>query len=131
MLSRTELRRIAKSHLRDADVLLVGERYEGAIYLCGYAVELSLKARICRTLKWEAFPMTAKEFEGLQSLKTHNLDLLLRLSGRGSRIRKTYEAEWATLAKWNPESRYIRTGATSREEAEWFLESTRLVLRVL
>jgi hypothetical protein len=37
---------------------LKAERFDGAFYLSGYAVELALKARICRTLKWRATPST-------------------------------------------------------------------------
>ena len=55
MLGRTELRRIAKSHLHDADVLLVGDRYDGAIYLCGYAVELSLNSQDLQNLEMGNF----------------------------------------------------------------------------
>jgi HEPN domain-containing protein len=58
MIARDELRRIAWGRLRDAELLLNGGRYDGAAYLCGYAVELTLKARICRTLKWAGFPST-------------------------------------------------------------------------
>ncbi|MCB0065385.1 MAG: HEPN domain-containing protein [Caldilineaceae bacterium] len=70
-----------KARLEDAEVLLAANRYDGAMYLCGYAVELALKARICRTLKWAGYPSTRKEFEGYQSLRTHDLKVLLHLSG--------------------------------------------------
>ena len=50
-LKTAELRKIAKARLKDAEALLAAHRYDGAIYLCGYAVELALKARICQTLK--------------------------------------------------------------------------------
>jgi len=69
VISARDLRAIARARLRDAQVFLRAKRFDGAYYLSGYAVELVLKARICRTLKWEGFPQTAKDFEGLQSLK--------------------------------------------------------------
>lgn len=34
---------------------------------------------MCKTLKWEGFPGSTKEFQGYQSFKTHNLDILLYL----------------------------------------------------
>ena len=37
MLDRKDIKAIAKARLKDAQVLLRGNRYEGAIYLCGYA----------------------------------------------------------------------------------------------
>lgn len=55
MINKREIKKIAKARLKDAEVLAASRRYEGAIYLCGYAVELGLKARICLTLKWPGF----------------------------------------------------------------------------
>jgi hypothetical protein len=63
VLKRLELKRLAADRLKDAQSLLKAKRYNGAIYLCGYAVELALKARICQTLKWADFPETAGEFD--------------------------------------------------------------------
>ncbi len=56
-----------------------GKRYDGAVYLSGYAVELTIKARICKTLKWPGFPETNNEWKDLQSSKTHKLEVLLLL----------------------------------------------------
>ena len=81
MLTRKDLKDIIQARLDDADALHVAGRYDGAIYLCGYAVELALKCRICITLRWAGFPSSKKEFEKYQSLKTHTLDVLLSLSG--------------------------------------------------
>jgi hypothetical protein len=55
-----------------------------------YRIELALKARICVTLKWTAFPETSKEFAGLSSFKIHDLDLLLHLSGVETKIKTRY-----------------------------------------
>lgn len=76
MLAKHDVRRLARARLADAEVLHERRRYDSAIYLCGYAVELGLKTRICRILKWNGYPWTRKEFEGLQSFRTHDLDLL-------------------------------------------------------
>jgi HEPN domain-containing protein len=81
MLSTKDLRAIARARLEDARVLLQAKRYDGALYLCGYAIELALKARICRTLRWLGFPDSDKDFKGLSSLKTHDLEVLLRFLG--------------------------------------------------
>ena len=75
MLDRKDIKAIAKARLRDAQVLLRGNRFEGAIYLCGYAIELALKARICQTLKWGGYPASNKEFDDYKSFKTHDLDV--------------------------------------------------------
>ena len=65
MIAAADFRKIAKARLKDAEVLLSAGRFDGAVYLCGYSVEIALKARICRRLKWTGFPSTNKDFEGI------------------------------------------------------------------
>lgn len=113
VLSAADLKTIARARLADAAALLAASRLDGSAYLCGYVVELALKARICRTLKWPAFPEKRNEFEGLQSFKTHDLDVLLRLSGREQYIKVTLFPEWTIVSQWNPEARYQMAGAVS------------------
>lgn len=130
MISRSDLRRIAKARLKDAEVLFRGRRYDGAVYLCGYAMELTLKARICRTLRWGGFPESGKEFTGLQSFKTHDLELLLRLAGRDG-VRTTHLADWSVVVNWDPESRYQTPGNVTRSAADSMIRSTRILVGVL
>jgi hypothetical protein len=87
MLDKKEIKKIARARLKDAEVLAASRRYEGAIYICGYAVELGLKARICKTLKWFGYPSSNNEFKGYRSFKTHNLDVLLHLTGIEDRVK--------------------------------------------
>jgi HEPN domain-containing protein len=129
MTAAAEVRRVAQARLEDAKVLLAGKRYDGAIYLCGYAVELGLKARICRALKWQGYPASKKEFEGLQSFKTHDLDLLLRLAGREQMIKTTYLAEWSAVAQWNPGARYQPVGTATAADAQLMIQAAELLLR--
>ena len=49
MILVAELDSIARARIEDAKALLTAGRFDGATYLCGYAVELALKSRICRT----------------------------------------------------------------------------------
>ena len=60
MLSVLELRKIVRARLRDAEVLHRARRYDASVYLCGCAVEMGLKARACRTLRWPGFPSESK-----------------------------------------------------------------------
>lgn len=87
MIAVGDLRGIAEARLEDATVLRTARRYDGAVYLCGYVVEIGLKARICGTLKWNEYPATASEFQRYQSFRTHDLDVLLHLSGREAKIK--------------------------------------------
>jgi hypothetical protein len=131
MLTRGELRRIARARLRDAEILLAAGRYDGAVYVCGYAVEMALKARICRALHWEGYPSTRREFQNFQSFRTHNLDVLLSLSGVERRIKTHFLAEWSAVVTWDPEVRYKPVGSAARHDAELILASARDLLRVL
>jgi len=62
MVKKTELRILARARIKEAQILFDVKRYDAATYLCGYAMELALKARICQTLGYTHFPQTNKEF---------------------------------------------------------------------
>ena len=87
MIALADLRKTARSYLRAAGLLHRSHSHDAAVYLCGYAVEIALKARICRTLKWTDFPATAGEFQKFRSLQTHDLTTLLKFSGLENRIK--------------------------------------------
>lgn len=131
MLPALEVKRLATARLRDARALLKAGRYDGAVYMCGYTVELALKARICRTLKWAGFPEKDSEFKGLGSFKVHDLDALLRFTGREATVKTTLLAEWSAVAAWNPEARYKPVGSVAPADAELMLESAAVLLKKL
>jgi hypothetical protein len=131
MISTTALKSIAKARLRDAKVLLGRKRLDGAVYLCGYAIELALKARMCRTLKWSGFPETSAEFKGLQSIRTHDLEILLRLSGVEGRIKTKHLAEWSVVLNWDPEKRYQTVGQSTKQQASDMISSATKLLSVI
>ena len=131
MLDKKEIKKIAKARLKDAEVLVASRRYEGAIYLCGYVVELGLKARICRTLNWQGFPSTNNEFKDYRSFKTHNLDVLLHLTGIEGKIKSELFAEWSAVAEWDPESRYNPIGNVTLSDAQFMLSSASSLLAKL
>ena len=93
MISIKELRKTAKAHLKDSEILFQNKRYNGSIYLCGYAVEIALKLRLCKTLQWTEFPEKKKEFANFTTFKTHDLDVLLQLSGKKGEIKSSNFAE--------------------------------------
>ena len=131
MLSAASLKAIARARLADADALLKAGRLDGSAYLCGYVVEMALKARACKTLKWPGFPEKRGEFEGLQSFKTHDLDVLLRLSGREQYIKVNLFPEWTIVSQWNPEARYQAVGAVTAATAEDMIVAARKILAKL
>ena len=131
MIDQAELRKIAEERLKDAEALLAAGRYDGAIYLGGYVVELALKSRICIALNWKGFPQTRSEFQKYLSFKTHDLDVLLSLSGAEETIKTGYLAEWSAVATWDPEARYNPIGSADKNNAELLLESAKKLLGVL
>jgi HEPN domain-containing protein len=47
MATRRQLQELAYLRLEEAETLYASRLYDGCAYLCGYAVELALKAKIC------------------------------------------------------------------------------------
>ena len=131
MLSKLELRKIANARLKDAEILFKSRRYDGALYLGGYAIELWLKSRICKTLQWAEFPSTTKEFRNLSSFKTHDLDILLKLSGVEKKVKSKYLAEWSAVAIWNPEGRYQPIGSVKKEDAKMLIKSAKKLRKII
>lgn len=131
MILVEELRKIAKARFSDAEALLAAGRYDGAAYLCGYAIELILKSQICRVLHWAEFPATSSEFKNYQSFKTHDLDVLLHLTGKEAIIKTLYVAEWSAFSQWDPESRYHPSGIVKKSDAQLMIVSAKTLLRKL
>lgn len=131
MISVEDLRTIAHARLDDAKVLLANDRVDGAAYVCGYAIELALKARISSTLNWDGFPEKRSEFENLATFKTHKLDVLLALSGQERRIKSDHLTEWTAVATWDPEVRYKTVGQVAGAEVELMVSSAETLLGVL
>jgi HEPN domain-containing protein len=131
MIAISDLRKIAQARLKDSEVLFLSKRYDGAIYLCGYAVEVALKNKICKTLGWKEYPFTKKEFENLSSFKTHKLDVLLKLAGVENKIKTKFLAEWSMVAMWDPEARYKPIGSANKQDAQIMIESAKILMRNL
>ncbi|MGB0385935.1 MAG: hypothetical protein ACPGWR_14035 [Ardenticatenaceae bacterium] len=131
MLTISELQHIAQERFKECEVLFGANRYDGAMYLCGYAVEVTLKARICQTLDWSGYPSTRKEFQNYQSFRTHNLEVLLTLSGIENKIKASFLSDWSVVADWNPEMRYRPIGHVSQADTKSMIDSARTLLGVL
>ncbi len=131
MIAVSDLRRIARARLKDAEVLQQAKRYDGAVYLCGYAVEIALKARTCRALKWPGYPSTRADFEGYFSFRTHDLDTLLHLSASEAKVKAGHLAEWSIVAAWDPSTRYRTIGSASQQDAADMITATRTLLAAL
>lgn len=109
-MNRNELRELALIRLKEAKSLLNSRNYEGAYYLCGYAVECGLKACIAKKTNRHDFP----DKNTVNESYTHELSKLLRLAGLDKRLNdaskknKTLEVNWSVVKDWREDSRYKR-----------------------
>lgn len=90
---------------------------------------MALKARICATLEWEDYPYSGGEFRDYQSFRTHDLDVLLHLSGQEKRIRSNFLPEWSAVKDWEPEARYNPVGTASAQDTRNMLSAAKKLLR--
>lgn len=122
MISKDKLKQIAFNKIEASKTLFEAEKFDNSVYLIGYAIELSLKFKICNIFKLdEGFPETKAEFENyilksdielgseinnLKEIKNHNLQKILFYSGEEYKIKTELIDEWATISIWKPEMRY-------------------------
>lgn len=131
MIPIDELKDIARARLEEAEVLYANGKYDGAVYLCGYAVEIALKARVCMTLNWASFPRENSEFKGLKSLQTHELEVLRKFSGLDVEIGTHHLTDWSIVAEWDSEARYRTPGHATSVLARDMIASTKALMEVL
>ncbi len=79
MSTRRELQKLACLRLKEAEALFNASCYDGCAYLCGYMVELALKAAVCATLEVEEYPDKGSPLR--ESFKTHEFDDSKLLAG--------------------------------------------------
>jgi hypothetical protein len=118
MSTRNELKELAKLRLEEAETLFNAGLYDGAVYLCGYVVEMALKARICKLLDIDEYPSTGK----LKSIyAVHDFYQLLLLSGLKNKVNSAHpelHANWSLTIPWSPEIRYQPRGTISLSTAD-------------
>src|SRR4051812_32994130 len=93
----TAFREVARVRRADADVLLANQRYGGAIYLAGYAIECVLKWAVTQRRGVIYLPA---------ELETHDWDTLLPETGLVARLQAQMAmvAVYTELAEnWGPE----------------------------
>jgi len=133
MLLSDNLYDLARCRFEEAKILLEKHKPDGAVYLCGYAVELMLKRKIVHLLDWDGYPDTRTEFEGKQSFKIHDLDTLLHFSGLKKKLQSDNRmyARWQIAGVWKSEMRYKELGKILESEAQDILNATRDILNFI
>lgn len=149
MIALTTLKYLATQKSKDAEVLFQGNRFNGAVYMMGYALEFSLKRKLSITLGFNnGFPESNPEMRHyynsqlavfnsigtgislnqVSQIRNHKLVELLKFSGVEPRIVASYYHEWALVCNWNPEKRYIRQNWTAQKAMD-FMNSARKILK--
>ena len=110
-MNRSDFKKLTKIRLQEARTLLKAGRFEGAYYLCGYAVECALKACIAKQTRRHDFP----DKHRVNKSYSHDLVDLVRLGG----IRRDLDARmqsdsafrtnWNVVKDWSEKSRYKYT----------------------
>ncbi len=116
--SQAEFQVLAEQRLVEAKALLDLEKWDGAYYLAGYAVELALKACIIKTLMvTDAFP----KGDFSKDCYTHSIVTLVKQAKLDDALKLAQDADpefqsnWVIAKDWNEEKRYHRI---NQDEAE-------------
>jgi len=110
-VNRSDFQELAELHLQHARALLDARLYSGAFYMCGYAVECALKARICKRTKEFDFYRWPDESRDAWS---HDFQRLIKAAGLESELDKArasdrdLDVNWKSAGNWRPRSRYER-----------------------
>src|SRR5947207_1147458 len=104
-----ELRQLAEDRILDAQALLTAQRWSGAYYVAGYAVECALKACIARLTAEHDFPPKLKF---VQDCYTHELVKLVQAANLKTDLDNDTTANpilsgyWGVAKDWTEASRY-------------------------
>lgn len=107
-MNKADLENLAAIRIKEAEVLLAADCYQGAYYLAGYALECALKACIAKQVK--AFDFPDKRLAN--NCYTHKLSDLINTAGLKETLieqekqNEEFKLNWAVVSEWSEESRY-------------------------
>jgi hypothetical protein len=140
--TEAEIIALAENKLKVAEFLVQGDFFDDAHYIGGYAFELLLKAKICKTLlipdffdfdnsKSRRLPVSKikrSEKDNLyKPFKVHDYEQLLILSGLYTEFSTkiitdlVFGADWSVISKWDENLRY--SAGSTKTDVESFIES--------
>lgn len=107
-MNKAELEKLAAIRIKESEILLAADCYQGAYYLAGYALECTLKACIAKQVKEFDFP----DKKLANDCYTHNLSDLIITAGLKQKLaeqekqNREFKLNWAVVNKWSEKSRY-------------------------
>lgn len=131
---RTEQHKASFARRRDANVLRAAQRWRGAMYLLGYAIECRLKARLME--RHGVYRLDALE-ERLSSrlgaeveLKTHSLAYLFELADAHRRLRGHVRRDYNMCVRRRVDWRYS-PDAGNKEDCNAFLQCAERLMKFI
>lgn len=121
-MKSSDLRKLARTRLKEAKILHSAGFYDGCIYLSGYVLELALKAKICSLMHLQDYPDEIFN----KKLKSHNLTDLVIASGLSndfSLANPDLFINWNKVVSWKTDTRYNPIGQATKKYSEDFLEA--------
>ena len=109
-MNREDLQALSGIRIKEAKALLDKALYDGAYYLCGYAIECALKACIAKNVKQYDFP----DKNTVRDSYTHDLVKLVKTAGLSDELKRKiasnprFAANWDIVKDWSEDSRYKR-----------------------
>ena len=135
LASAVTLKLLALERLRDAECLIANGHNAGAYYIGGYAIELALKAVVCKKLDIEMFDKEIVPGHISKAFMIHNLLDLVFLAGLRNDLIKACEKDgflldcWSLISNWSEQRRYDLP--CNAQTAKIFVNSLKYVLRWL
>jgi hypothetical protein len=135
LASAATLKSLALQRLREAECLITNGHAGGAYYIGGYAIELALKAVVCKRLDIEMFEKEAVPRHIAKSFMIHDLLDLLILSGLTNDLENAsmenyiFQVSWSRVSDWSEQRRYDPPCKTVL--AEVFVISLKIVMQWL
>lgn len=145
--TEAEIISLSENKLRAAELLMSNNFFDDAYYIAGYALELILKAKICKTLLIPDF----FDFENAKSrklpigktkrgesdnlykpFKVHDYEQLIILSGFYVQFSEKitsdleFSADWSIVSKWDENLRYAVNN--SKPDVESFIQSLKNII---
>ena len=125
-----EIIALSDNKLEAAEILLENGLIDDAYYIGGYAFELLLKAKICKTLgipNFFEFDSRLIKAEAYKPFKVHDLPQLMAFTGIYMNFKNEedtnlqFKADWSVVKNWKEELRYSK--GNKPEDVREFIES--------
>ncbi|WP_368985793.1 HEPN domain-containing protein [Caldifermentibacillus hisashii] len=99
-MNRKELQELAEIRIKEAEILLKSECYDGAYYMAGYSIGCALKAWIAKSTKEHDFP------DKKIADKVHTHDLVRLLGVLDVQVPEEIKFNWFIVKDWSEKARY-------------------------